>query len=65
MFDFDGTLFTEDILDVVCDIVGKEESIKINEDVINGKLMGWKLLCTRINLLNGVTYDQIKEKGYI
>ena len=24
--------------------------------------MGLKLLCTRINFLNGVTYDQIKEK---
>ena len=41
LFDFDGTLVTEDILDVVCDIVGKkEESIKINEDVINGKITG-------------------------
>jgi len=63
LFDFDGTLVTEDILDVVCDIVGKkEESIKINEDVINGKTTGLKPLCTRINFLNGVTYDQIREK---
>ena len=63
LFDFDGTLVTEDILDVVCDIVGKkEESIKINQDVINGKITGLKPLCTRINFLNGVTYDQIKEK---
>lgn len=63
LFDFDGTLVTEDILDVVCDIVGKkEESIKINEDVINGKITGLKPLCTRINFLNGVTYKEIKEK---
>ena len=25
LFDFDGTIVTEDILDVVCDIVGKKE----------------------------------------
>lgn len=63
LFDFDGTLVTEDILDVVCDIVGKkEESIKINADVINGKTTGLKPLCTRINFLNGVTYQQIKDK---
>lgn len=24
LFDFDGTIVTEDILDVVCDIVGKK-----------------------------------------
>lgn len=63
LFDFDGTIVTEDILDVICDIVGKkEESIKINQEVINGKTDGLKPLCTRINFLNGVTYDQIKEQ---
>ena len=63
LFDFDGTLVTEDILDVVCDIVGKkEESRKINADVISGKRSGLEPLITRINFLNGVTYEQIKEK---
>lgn len=63
LFDFDGTLVTEDILDVVCDIVGKkEESMKINSDVVSGKVTGLKPLCTRINFLNGVTYEQIKDK---
>lgn len=63
LFDFDGTLVTEDILDVVCDIVGKkEESIEINKDVISGKITGLTPLCRRINFLNGVTYNQIKEK---
>jgi len=63
LFDFDGTLVTEDILDVLCDIVGKkDDSIKINKDVLNGKINGLKPLCTRINFLNGITYDQIKEK---
>ena len=37
MFDFDGTIVTEDILDVVCDIVEKkEESRLINEKVRRG-----------------------------
>ncbi len=63
LFDFDGTLVTEDILDVVCDIVGKkEESKRINSDVVSGKVTGLKPLCSRINFLNGVTYQQIKNK---
>ena len=63
LFDFDGTLVTEDMLDVACDIVGKkEESRKINEGVINGTKHGLEPLCQRINFLKGVTYEQIKNK---
>lgn len=63
LFDFDGTLVTEDILDVVCDIVGKkEESFKINKEVIEGKRTGLAHLCERINFLSGVSYNQIKNK---
>lgn len=63
LFDFDGTIVTEDILDVVCDIVGKkEESRLINEKVKNGELKGLKPLCDRINFLKGVSYQEIKEK---
>ncbi len=63
LFDFDGTLVTEDILDVACDIVGKkEESRKINEGVINGTKHGLQPLCQRINFLKGVSSQQIKEK---
>ena len=63
LFDFDGTIVTEDILDVVCDIVGKkEESRLINEKVRNEELKGLEPLCDRINFLKGVSYQQIKEK---
>ena len=63
LFDFDGTLVTEDMLDVACDIVGKkEESRKINEGVINGTKHGLEPLCQRINFLQGVSYMQIKKK---
>ena len=63
LFDFDGTLVTEDILDVVCDIVGKkEESKRINEDVIAGRKTGLQPLCQRINFLKGVTYKMIESK---
>ena len=63
LFDFDGTLVTEDILDVICDIVGKkEESQKINNDVVNGKVKGLEPLCKRINFLKGVSYEEIKVK---
>ena len=54
LFDFDGTLVTEDILDVVCDIVGKkEESFKINKEVIEGKRTGLAHLCESINFSFG------------
>ena len=63
LFDFDGTLVTEDMLDCVCDIVGKkQESIDINKKVINGEVTGLEPLCSRINFLKGVSYNQIKEK---
>ena len=63
MFDFDGTIVTEDILDVVCDIVEKkEESRLINEKVRRGELRGLEPLCYRINFLKGVSYKKINEK---
>jgi len=63
LFDFDGTIVTEDILDVVCDIVGKKEESKlINEKVRSGKLKGLEPLCNRINFLKGVSYQKIKKK---
>ena len=63
LFDFDGTLVTGDMLDCVCDIVGKkQESIDINKKVINGEVTGLEPLCSRINFLKGVSYNQIKEK---
>ena len=63
LFDFDGTIVTEDILDVVCDIVGKkEESRIINEKTHTCELSGLHPLCDRINFLHGVSYEQIKKK---
>jgi HAD superfamily phosphoserine phosphatase-like hydrolase len=63
IFDFDGTLVTKDILDVVCGILGKEkESEQINNDFHAGILTGLMPLITRINLLKGVTLAQIKKK---
>ena len=64
IFDFDGTLVTEDILDIICEIVGKkEESKTINERYIKGELTTLKeTICARINFLKGVSYKEIKEK---
>lgn len=63
LFDFDGTIVTEDILDVVCDIVGKkEESRLINEKVRSGEVKGLEPLCDRINFLKGVSYQKNKGK---
>jgi len=63
LLDFDGTVVTKDILDVVCGIVGKEEeSDKINRDFYAGKLTGLAPLITRINFLKGVSLSQIQKK---
>ena len=61
--DFDGTLVNTDILDVLCGINGKEEESKrLNEEFIAGKREGLPTLKQRIDFLNGVTTEQIKEK---
>ncbi len=61
--DFDGTLVTEDILDVVCGIVGKrEESRLLNEKFQSGQITGLTPLITRINFLGGVTETAIEAE---
>ena len=63
LVDFDGTVVTRDILDVVCEIVGKEEeSNKILEEAFQGKRDGLESLITRINFLQGVSLEQIDQK---
>jgi phosphoserine phosphatase len=63
LFDFDGTLVTEDLLVVVSEIVGKEkESFQIDQEFWTGKRPGLSGLIERINLLQGVSYSQIKSK---
>jgi HAD superfamily phosphoserine phosphatase-like hydrolase len=65
LLDFDGTLVTKDILDIVCGITGHEgDSRKINEAYQSGKMDTSKSiegLCTRINYLEGVTPEQIRK----
>ena len=68
--DFDGTLVSRDILDIICGIVGKEEeSRKLNQDFIAGKLEGLPTLKKRINFLRGVTvreiYKKLDENNYL
>jgi phosphoserine phosphatase len=61
--DFDGTLVSRDVLDVVCGIVGKcEESRQLGEDFISGTSDGLSTLKKRIDLLRGVTLEQIRRK---
>lgn len=61
--DFDGTIVTKDILDVVCGIVGKEEeSRRINKEFLAGEIKGHLSLITRVNFLKGVTTKQIYQK---
>lgn len=61
--DFDGTLVSTDILDILCGINGKEEeSKKLNEEFIAGKREGLPTLKKRIDFLAGINSTQIKNK---
>lgn len=63
LFDFDGTLVIDDMLDEVCDIVNKKrESEEINEMYHLGRTTGLQPLIDRINLLQGVSIKQIEDK---
>lgn len=63
LLDFDGTLVTRDMLSEVIDLVGKkEESEQIDRDFQTGQLPGLSALITRINLLKGVSVDQVQDK---
>lgn len=66
LLDFDGTLVYKDILDVACRIVGKEEeSKKINQDYLNGKITGQTSLIKRINFLKKQQIISILYSGNI
>lgn len=61
--DLDGTLVREDMLDVLCDIVGKKDaSHKLNEEFITGRRDGLLALKERIDFLKGVTESQISAR---
>lgn len=62
LLDFDGTIVNQDIIDLLCDINGKKaESEQLNEAFHQGKLPGIQGLVARINLLQGITKQQIVE----
>ncbi len=68
--DFDGTIVTEDLLDVACEIVGKRhESEQLNADFRSGKIKGLAGLIRRINLLSGLSqqdiYTKLQTKNYL
>ncbi len=61
--DFDGTIVSQDVLDVVCEITGhRRESEILNQEIITGKKVGLDNLIKRINFLKGVTKEQIFSK---
>lgn len=58
--DFDGTLVSRDILDLICGIAGKEEESRaINEEFINGRIDGLSALRQRVDFLTGISLEQI------
>tara|TARA_Y100000310_G_C20665597_1_gene807295 strand:- start:261 stop:899 length:639 start_codon:yes stop_codon:yes gene_type:complete len=63
LLDFDGTLVTKDLLDVICGINGKEkESKQLNQDFLNGKVPGLDAITQRINFLKGISLNKINKK---
>ena len=62
LLDFDGTLVTKDILDLLCQEMGKgEESQKLNEAFHRGEMQGMETLIARINFLRGMSTEKIQE----
>lgn len=63
LIDFDGTTVTHDMLDVLCDLNGKQaESSRLNQLFHRGEINGITGLIQRINLLQGISVKQIHEK---
>lgn len=63
LLDFDGTIVTKDMLSEVIDLVGKKhQSEVIDKEFQAGKLPGLSALISRINLLKGVSVEQIQAK---
>jgi HAD superfamily phosphoserine phosphatase-like hydrolase len=63
LLDFDGTLVSKDILDVICGITGKEkESEVLKEQYFAGEKHGLTTLIERINFLSGVSLAQIDKQ---
>lgn len=70
ILDFDGTLVTEDLTDLLCELAGKkEESQRLKQLFHEGKLKGLDGLIQRINFLKGISFEQIEavvaEQDYL
>ena len=62
LLDFDGTLVTEDILTLLCGLMGKsKESRELNDAFNRGEVFGFAPLVTRINFLASLTKSEIIE----
>ena len=62
LIDLDGTIVNKDILDLLCQSMGKEkESKELNDAFHRGEIPGLSALITRINFLKGMTKQQIEE----
>jgi len=63
LLDFDGTLVRENVLAIACEIAGKrEECLRIDNDFHLGKTSGVGPLIDMINLLRGISLNQIERK---
>lgn len=63
LLDFDGTLVTEDLLDVLCELTGKRQlSAELNLAFHNGQMDGREALTRRISLLSGLSLEDVHKK---
>jgi phosphoserine phosphatase len=62
VIDFDGTLVTKDLTDMLAGLVNKkEESRQLDQLFHSGELSGLEGLIQRINFLSGVSLEQIRS----
>lgn len=61
--DLDGTITSEDMLDIICDLKGKKErSRSLNVEYIKGMSLSAEIQTKRINLLRGLSVSAIHRK---
>jgi HAD superfamily phosphoserine phosphatase-like hydrolase len=70
LIDFDGTIVTKDLLDVFCDLAGKQQlCTEINQAFHKGKIDSIEFLIKKINLLQGLSlediYKKLRENSYL
>ena len=59
IFDFDGTITTEDTTDLILDIPGEDEIWRIEEEWKNGKITSYQCMKAQARFLRGISIEDV------